>query len=85
MSTSFANVPSAALSQPTPFKVAYHEEQLEEFHQLLKLSKVGLDTYEGLQKDRKYGITTQWLREAKTKWESFNWSVNLNLRYCDGD
>ncbi|KAI8625408.1 Alpha/Beta hydrolase protein [Xylariaceae sp. FL1651] len=73
MATSFATVPLKAVIKPEPFTVSIPEVLLSEFKQLLKLSKVGPVTYEGLQQDRKYGITTEWLKDAKEQWESFDW------------
>ncbi len=69
----FAKLPATAKTQPTPFTASTPESELNEFKELLKLSKVGKETYESTQKDRKYGITSDWLAEAKTQWEKFDW------------
>jgi microsomal epoxide hydrolase len=73
MSASFATFPSGARSSPKPFKVSIPEEQLKEFHQLLRLSKIGPKTFEGEQADRRYGITRSWLTNAKAEWEKWDW------------
>jgi microsomal epoxide hydrolase len=73
MNASFATVPSGARSSPQPFKVSIPEEQLKEFHQLLRLSKIGPKTFESEQTDGRYGITRDWLINAKAAWEKWNW------------
>ncbi|XXG96447.1 hypothetical protein Hte_002730 [Hypoxylon texense] len=69
----FARLPTAAKTQPTPFIASTPESDLNEFRVLLKLSKIGKETYENTQQDRKYGITSDWLAKAKTQWEKFDW------------
>lgn len=71
----FANVPKYAKTQPTPYKVSVSEEKLSEFKQLLKLSRIGPETYETLNanpEEGKFGITRRWLIDAKKEWET-NW------------
>ncbi|KII87364.1 hypothetical protein PLICRDRAFT_112525 [Plicaturopsis crispa FD-325 SS-3] len=63
--------------QPTPFKLAVPESKLDELKTLLKLTKVAGPTYEGSQHDRKYGVTTEWVQNAKDVWESkFDWRAH---------
>lgn len=70
----FGAVPASTLITPEDFVVAFPQAELEDLHALIAASRVGPETFEGLQQDRKYGITTQWLRDAKTAWlEDFNW------------
>jgi microsomal epoxide hydrolase len=73
MSSSFANLPKNARSAPTPFKVSISEEQLQEFQQLLHLSKIGPKTFESEQADGRFGITRDWLLNAKATWEKWDW------------
>lgn len=73
MTSEFASLPAAARSKPTPFQVAIPEVQLEELHQLLKLSKIGPKTFESEQSIETFGITRDWLVQAKAEWETFNW------------
>ncbi|RFU33849.1 hypothetical protein B7463_g2486, partial [Scytalidium lignicola] len=40
---------------------------------LIQLSKIASPTYESLQKDHRYGITTEWLISAKKSWMDFKW------------
>lgn len=73
--SSFKSVsPPNATIKVTPFKVAIPDEALEELQTLLKYSKLGPVTYESVQQDRKYGVTHDWLRNAKDTWQNkFNW------------
>jgi microsomal epoxide hydrolase len=73
MSSSFRQIPKAAISQPCPFNISISDADLEDFRQLLKLSKLGRTTFEGLQQDRKYGITREWLANAREKLLDFDW------------
>lgn len=79
MSLPFGEVPASALQQPRPFTVHHSDEQLEELKQLIKLARIGPATYEGLQEDRKYGITTDWLRNAREEWAVFDWYLSPHL------
>ena len=73
MAAEYASVPASSRSTPTPFHVSIPEEQLSEFKQLLKLSKLGPKTYENQQTDRRFGITYEWLSHAKQEWENWDW------------
>lgn len=68
--------PTAVIARPTPFTVSVSEEKLQQFKQLIKLSPVGIETYENEQEDLRFGLTRKWLSETKAQWESvFDWSV----------
>jgi microsomal epoxide hydrolase len=82
MTPSFATLPATARSQPTHFHVSIPDKQLDEFRQLLKLSKIGPKTFETEQDDGRFGITRDWLVEAKAQWELFNWSVMTLTASC---
>lgn len=70
----FGVVPSTARSVPQRFPVIFPEAELDDLQTLIGASRVGPVTFEGLQQDRKYGITTQWLYDAKQAWlKHFNW------------
>ncbi|KAJ5619978.1 hypothetical protein N7510_003962 [Penicillium lagena] len=73
MSSSFATYPKTMKSSPTPFQVSIPEEQLNEFRQLLRLSKIGPKTFETEQCDGRFGVTRDWLVNAKAKWEEWDW------------
>ena len=74
----YSTLPSTVKVKPTPFTVSIPEEKLQQFQQLLKLSPVGIDTYENQQEDLRFGLTRKWLSEAKAQWEDdFDWSVRV--------
>ena len=74
----FSSLPSDATLKPKSFKAHVSDEELNDFKQLLKLSKIGPKTYENQVADVKdfthFGISRQWLQEAKQRWESgYDW------------
>jgi microsomal epoxide hydrolase len=78
MSSPFTTLPPDASLSPKPFKAYVPDCQLSDFHQLLKLSKVGPQTYENSTADVKdftsFGITRSWLVETKEYWETkYDW------------
>ncbi len=76
MSLDYSQVPADATARISPFKIAISDKSLEELHTLLSLSKLAPVTYEGLQQDRRYGITREWLEQAKSTWlKNFDWFV----------
>jgi microsomal epoxide hydrolase len=73
MFSSYTKLPAGVKVKPQPFKVNIAEEKLSEMRQLVKLSKLPPPTYESTQEDGRYGVTTQWLKEAKDAWLDFDW------------
>ncbi|CVK98882.1 related to epoxide hydrolase [Fusarium mangiferae] len=73
MSANYSTVPAAAVKQPKPFIVHHTDEQLRDFKTAIESAKLGPTTYENLQQDRKYGVTSLWLREAVAAWKEFDW------------
>jgi len=70
----YGTLPPNARITPEDFTVAFPRTEVDDLRSLIAASRVGPETFEGLQQDRKYGITTQWLHDAKTSWlEEFNW------------
>jgi microsomal epoxide hydrolase len=60
--------------KPTPFEVDIPQVELEELKTLLKLSRLGPETFENKQQDGQFGITRDWLANAKAEWEeTFDW------------
>jgi microsomal epoxide hydrolase len=81
MSIHYSRIPDTATLKLEPFKIAISDEAVEELHVLLKYSKVAQPTYESLQKDRRYGITHEWLQEAKRYWlDEFKWCLYSAVR-----
>ncbi|CAO2658070.1 Nn.00g073300.m01.CDS01 [Neocucurbitaria sp. VM-36] len=61
-------------SSAKPFTLHVSDQELSEWRQLLQLSKLGPDTYEGRQQDRRFGVTRKWLSEAKDYWlNKYDW------------
>lgn len=70
----FGVIPSDAQSTPEPLVIAFPQTELDDLHTLLVASRIGPETFESLQQDRKYGVSIQWLHAAKTTWlEDFDW------------
>ena len=70
----YAQIPAKAQKKPEPFKIEIPEKDIEDFKQLLRLSKIPAPTYECLQEDRKFGVSHKWMTEAKRFWENeFDW------------
>ncbi|CVK85337.1 hypothetical protein FPRO06_07534 [Fusarium proliferatum] len=73
MSDGFAKLPSGAQLQPTPYQVSIADDKVEELKQLVKLGRVGPPTYESTQNEHNYGVSHQWLTDAKAAWIDFDW------------
>jgi pimeloyl-ACP methyl ester carboxylesterase len=76
--SSFSDLPSGASLKPKPFKAHVSDQDLSDFKQLLKLSKIGPKTYENSIADVKdftsFGITRDWLAQTKQYWETkYDW------------
>lgn len=72
----YGRIPAQASLKPKEFHVDIPQQQLDEFKQLLKLSKIGPKTYENQKTDRSFGTTRDWLSNAKTFWEEkYDWRV----------
>ena len=73
MAAGYDGVPQKAKIAPNPFTVAISDSSLSDFKQLLRLSKLAPLTFENDRKDRKYGLTMEWMAAAKARWEEFDW------------
>lgn len=61
-------------SSAKPFTLNISDQDIDEWRQLLKLSKLAPETWEGSQEDRRYGVTRKWLAEAKDYWlNTYSW------------
>ncbi|KAF2868816.1 epoxide hydrolase-like protein [Massariosphaeria phaeospora] len=57
-----------------PFTLNISDDQISEWSQLLKLSKIGPLTWEGKQADRRFGVTHNWLSSTKAYWlNTYDW------------
>ncbi|KAG8675878.1 hypothetical protein FPOAC1_001873 [Fusarium poae] len=73
MADNYAQILSGALTQPKPFQVSIDDERVDELKLLVKLGKIAPPTYESTQKEQNFGITHQWLTDAKSAWMKFDW------------
>ena len=72
----FASVPSGASLKLDKFEANVTAHELNDFKDLLRLSKIGPKTFENLQEDAlmQYGLSRSWLEKAKAHWESkYDW------------
>jgi microsomal epoxide hydrolase len=61
-------------SSAKPFTLSIPDEELADSLQLLRLSKLGPTTWENTQTEQGFGITRQWLSDARDYWLSyFDW------------
>jgi len=61
-------------SSAKPFTLAVSAQDYSEWRQLLQLSKLAPDTWEGQQQDRRFGPSRTWLSDAKDYWlNTFDW------------
>lgn len=70
----YDTIPAKATLKPEKFTARVSDEALNDFKQVLKVSKIGPKTYENLREDRFFGITRQWLADSKAYWETkYDW------------
>lgn len=73
----FAVVPPQAQVQPEPYTLRVYYHEIQDFKTLLKASKIGPETYENLHPNGGFGISRQWLSDAKDAWlNTFDWSIH---------
>ncbi|KAJ4404516.1 hypothetical protein N0V91_005860 [Didymella pomorum] len=61
-------------SSAKPFTLNIPDQDIDEWRQLLQLSKLAPETWEGSQEDGRYGVTHKWLRETKDYWlNTYSW------------
>ena len=71
---SWDSLPSKASLKSKPWEAHVSDQELDDFKQLLKLSKIGPKTYENQLTDRYFGVNREWLAEAKQHWETkYDW------------
>jgi microsomal epoxide hydrolase len=57
-----------------PFTLHISDQDLSEWRQLLQLSRLAPESWEGRQEDRSFGVTRKWLSEAKDYWlNKYDW------------
>ncbi|KAF1926207.1 putative epoxide hydrolase [Didymella exigua CBS 183.55] len=61
-------------SSAKPFTLNIPDQDIDEWRQLLTLSKLAPETWEGSHEDGRYGVTHKWLRETKDYWlNTYDW------------
>ncbi|KXJ90512.1 epoxide hydrolase [Microdochium bolleyi] len=73
MSKKFSTVPPGALKEPEAFTLHIPDQDVDEFRTLLKLSRIGPDTFYNQQEDGRFGVSRKWLAEAKDAWLQSDW------------
>ncbi|KAL7928265.1 Alpha/Beta hydrolase protein [Trichoderma chlorosporum] len=74
MTGDFHITPRSMPGRPEPFVMYVPETELAEFQELLKLSKIGPATWWNQHNDGRFGVSREWLSQAKETWLStFDW------------
>ncbi|KAL4867462.1 hypothetical protein BDV12DRAFT_186641 [Aspergillus spectabilis] len=74
MPNQFNSIPRGIPGKPEPLTLRVPDKDLAEFLDLLRLSKIGPATWWNQHNDGRYGLSREWLSEAKETWLStFNW------------
>lgn len=61
-------------SSAVPFTLNVPEQDISDWRQLLQLSKLAPETWEGGHEDGRYGVSHKWLSEAKEYWlNKYDW------------
>lgn len=72
--SAYNQLPHPASFEVSKLSLDTPQEDLRYLVELLRLSKLGPKTYENLRRDGKYGVTYEWLVEAKEYWQNqFSW------------
>lgn len=72
--TDYGKVPASAKVQPKPFRAHVDEQKLKDFKELLRLSPIGVATFENTSNERRFGMERDWLINAKKVWQNdFDW------------
>lgn len=73
----FAAIPPQAQVQPEPYTLRIPDHEIQDFKTLLKASKIGPETFENVNPDGGYGVSRQWLSDAKDAWlNTFDWRTH---------
>lgn len=71
---SYETVPEAAQLRPQKYHLEIPDQDVSDFKELLRLSRLGPKTYENQQSDGKYGVTHEWMSKAKDYWlTKYDW------------
>jgi microsomal epoxide hydrolase len=57
-----------------PFRVAVPDNELGDLKQLLRLSKIGPETFENTKGDASFGLSRSWVIKAREHWlNAYDW------------
>ncbi|KIW49581.1 hypothetical protein PV05_11249 [Exophiala xenobiotica] len=72
--SAYSQLPHPPSFEMSKFTLETPQKDQEYLVELLRLSKLGPKTYENMRSDGKYGVTYEWMAEAKEYWENqFSW------------
>ncbi len=72
--SAYSQLPHPPSFEMSKFTLETLQKDQEYLVELLRLSKLGPKTYENMRSDGKYGVTYEWMAEAKEYWENqFSW------------
>ncbi|PON25864.1 epoxide hydrolase [Trichoderma gamsii] len=75
----FNTLPTNMPGKPEPFTLHVPDKDLSEFHELLKLSKIAPATWWNQHNDGRFGVSREWLTQAKETWlTAFDWRQHEN-------
>lgn len=71
---SFNTLPASSTLKVESYRIAVPDAALEELQTALKVSRIAPPTYENAQEDRRFGLTREWVLQAKERWSNgFDW------------
>lgn len=73
----YTNLPASAQATPKPFTAHVSDKKLKDMLDLVRLSPIGAATYENQDAGRTWGMTRDWLANAKDQWlTKFDWRAH---------
>jgi len=72
----YDTVPETAQLRPQIYHLEVPDQDISDFKDLLRLSKLAPKTYENTQIENNYGVTHEWMAKAKEHWlTKYDWYV----------
>lgn len=72
----YDTIPAGAQIRVDKFNLSVPEQDLADFKDLLRLSKLAPRTYENLTTDGNMGVSHEWMTKAKEYWQTtYDWCV----------
>ncbi|KAF3069709.1 putative epoxide hydrolase [Daldinia childiae] len=74
MAHHFSHLPANIPGKPTPFSFRVSDQDLSDFNELIRISRIGPTTWWNQQNNGQFGVTREWLIQAKSTWlGTFDW------------